>query len=297
MDYIIIGGDARMGALAKGLGRLGREARQVCAGGEGPEALPEWIREARSVVVNCPPKVKGFALTLEDVLNMAAPGATVYACGPGVAEAEDARLVDLWADEGLLRENADLTAEGAVSAAMVAGQRCMRGSRCVVIGWGRVGSALAELLVSMGAAVTVVSRTEAHRNRAIERGAEAVSPEGMASALAGAHFIFSTPPAPVLGRDALRRVDPEALILDLASPPYGVDLRAAWALGLRAWREPALPGRYCPESAGLALLNAILRCEGERQEMTRTHGFEQMPGDRAANKPALPTALCEGGEH
>ena len=251
-----------MAALAKGLCRLGCEAQQVCVGGEDSEALSVLVREARNIVVNCPPRVKGLALTLADVLGMATPGATIYTCGPRRAKEEDARLIDLWMDEGLLRENAYLTAEGAVSAAMVAGQRCMRGSQCVVIGWGRVGSALAELLVSMGAAVTVVSRTEAHRNRAIERGAEAVSPEEMASALAGTHFIFSTPPAQVLGLDALHQVNPEALVIDLASSPYGVDLSAAWDLGLRAWREPGLPGRYCPESAGLATLNSILRCEG-----------------------------------
>ena len=51
----------------------------------------------------------------------------------------------------------------------------------------------------------------------------------------------------------------KALIIDLASLPCGVDLRAAWALGLRAWREPGLPGRHCPESAAAALYRAMRR--------------------------------------
>ena len=59
--------------------------------------------------------------------------------------------------------------------------------------------------------------------------------------------------------DAVAEAKPNALIMDLASPPYGVDLHAAWNLGLRAWREPGLPGRYCPESAARALARAILR--------------------------------------
>ena len=50
-------------------------------------------------------------------------------------------------------------------------------------------------------------------------------------------------------------------MIDLASPPYGVDLRAAWRMGLRAWREPGLPGRHCPESAAEALLHAMERGE------------------------------------
>ena len=38
---------------------------------------------------------------------------------------------------------------------------------------------------------------------------------------------------------------------------YGVDVEAAHRLGLRAWREPGLPGRYCPESAALAIAAAF----------------------------------------
>jgi hypothetical protein len=51
--------------------------------------------------------------------------------------------------------------------------------------------------------------------------------------------------------------EPIPQTLDLK--PYGIDLRAAWALGIRAWREPGLPGRYCPRSAAAALYRAILR--------------------------------------
>ena len=34
-------------------------------------------------------------------------------------------------------------------------------------------------------------------------------------------------------------------------------VEAAHRLGLRAWREPGLPGRYCPESAALAIAAAF----------------------------------------
>ena len=74
--------------------------------------------------------------------------------------------------------------------------------------------------------------------------------------------MFSTPPARVLGRAELEHADRDALIVDLASPPYGVDLEAAQALNLRAWREPKLPGRYCPYSAARALMRAIFRAGG-----------------------------------
>ena len=113
--------------------------------------------------------------------------------------------------------------------------------------------------MALGMRVTVASRTPAGRNRAVERGAEAADTARIAGALSGRKLIFNTAPAMVLDGTALGQVDPDAMLIDLASPPYGIDLRAAWNRGLRAWREPGLPGRYCPQSAAEAILNAMDR--------------------------------------
>ena len=75
--------------------------------------------------------------------------ATVYACGPGHPDG-DGRVIDLWANEALIRENAALTAEGALVAAMRASDTAIRDARCLVIGWGRIGRALTERLVGLG---------------------------------------------------------------------------------------------------------------------------------------------------
>lgn len=84
--------------------------------------------------------------------------------------------------------------------------------------------------------------------------------------LPGKQIIFSTPPAMFLDRTALNCADRNAIIIDLASPPYGVDLEAAQELNLRAYREPGLPGRYCPLSAARAIYNSVLRWEGVEED-------------------------------
>ena len=122
---------------------------------------------------------------------------------------------------------------------------------------------LTELLIGMNAQVTVASRSEQGRNSAVVRGAEIVSTYELKDALCGKQVVFSTPPHPVLGERELRGAERDALIIDLASPPYGVDLEAAQSMGLRAWREPGLPGRYCPFSAAWALQRSIRRAEKE----------------------------------
>jgi len=250
MDYVIIGGDERFACLARLLRERGLE---VCAARRGaipgiPQADETMLAGAKNLVVSA---ASGMPLAGR------APGARIWFCGPGAPEAPG--IVDLWSDEALLTENAWLTAEGAVSAAMRAADRCLRGMSCAVIGWGRIGRALTEMLVALGARVTVVSRRESHRHRAIERGAEAVATDSVGEILPAAALVFNTAPAMVLGEGMLQTMNRDAMAIDLASPPYGIDLRAAWALGIRAWREPGLPGRYCPRSAAAALYRAILR--------------------------------------
>lgn len=262
MKYVIIGGDARLAWLARLLRQRGEAVRTL--GGEGAPLDADGLSNADVVVANCPPKLNQ-RLTFDELLALLPSDARLYACGPKHPDF-DRRVVNLWADETLLAENAALTAEGAVAAALRASERALRDMRCLVIGWGRVGRALTELLVGMDARVTVASRSESGRNRAKERGAEAIPTGEIGRSLSGCDLVFNTAPSLVLDAALLGRVDGDALLIDLASPPYGIDLAAAWARGLRAWREPALPGRCCPRSAAQAILNAM-----DRQERGRRH--------------------------
>ncbi len=258
MKTIIIGGDARFEYLARLLSERGESVglygREACpwANAVGMEALAH----ADNIVLNCPPKAE---VKLEAVLEMTSETAQIITCGPEHPSVDDNRLVNLWKDEALLQKNARLTAEGAVASAMRASPRALAGMDCMVIGWGRIGRSLTELLVALGAKVTVASRTASGRNRAVERGAEAADTGNIVVALPGRKLIYNTAPAMVLDAPALEYVDPDAMLIDLASPPYGIELRAAWNRGLRAWREPGLPGRYSPCSAAKAILEAIDR--------------------------------------
>ena len=57
-----------------------------------------------------------------------------------------------------------------------------------------------------------------------------------------------------------------ALILELASPPYGADMEAATRLGLNISIESGIPGRYAPLEAGAALFEAAQRYLKRQQE-------------------------------
>lgn len=261
MDYAVVGGDARFAYLTRMLCTCGHDARAVCGVRcevpGVPAAEPEELASARNVIMNWP------CPNGEEFLKMLSPGCRVFFCGPGVPKEVPERLhsIDLWKDEQLQVENAWLTAEGAICAAMNAGAASLKDCHCLVIGWGRIGKALTELLIGLHARVTVASRSERGYNAAAERGAECASTYRLGSALRGKQIVFSTPPERVLGENELKFADPDAMIIDLSSAPFGVDLDAARGLSLRAWREPKLPGRYCPFSAARALMQAVIRAE------------------------------------
>ena len=172
------------------------------------------------------------------------------------------RLRNVLLDEQFTRENAILTAEGAVHAAMTYLDTAIGGQSCLVIGYGRIGRALAGMLRGIGARVTVAARRPESRKAA---GENSVSLNGMIEALPHIGILFNTVPAPVLPASALGLLPHGALLLELASPPYGFDLNAARKMGLNAHLESGLPGRYCPRSAAEALLRFMER-EDEHDE-------------------------------
>ena len=268
MRYAVIGGDIRFAHLARMLSEAGRDARGVLQEKAGVESIPlSELRKCSAVISNWPmhwPLAEKGADEGE-IFEYLQPGTTLLLCGPKFpAERRwDLQYVNLWADERLLQENAWLTAEGAVASAVSRNGFPIMGSKCAVIGYGRIGRALTEILMNLGGGVTVFSQTAAKRRLAMECGADAVDLIEAADCMHQFDFIFSTPPAIVLGREVLEKVHKDALILDLASPPYGVDMDAAREIGLKAIREPGLPGRYCPLSAARAIYGAVLRWEEE----------------------------------
>ena len=266
MRYAVIGGDMRFAHLTSMLNEGGREAAgflQERAGG-AERALKE-LGKYSCVISNWPMRWPLSRVETDEgeILRNIAPGSALLLCGPRFPRERrwDLQYVNLWEDEALLQENAYLTAEAAVAMAMCHTRLQVAELPCAVVGYGRIGRALTEILLNLGAWVLVVSSREGKRRMARESGAEAAALEDAARAVPGRKLIFSTPPALVMDEGVLAHVDADAAIVDLASPPYGVDLEAARRRELRAWREPSLPGRYCPLSAARAIYSAVLRWE------------------------------------
>ena len=65
-------------------------------------------------------------------------------------------------------------------------------------------------------------------------------------------------------------LDEVARVIDLMSAPYGVDLDAARRMGMRAWREPGLPGEILSAKRGRC--EKCTTCDAKRFCWTFVYG-------------------------
>lgn len=165
---------------------------------------------------------------------------------------------DYYQREDFLIPNALLTAEGAVSIALKEYGKSIFSSRCLVVGFGRIGKILAKLLKNMGAKVTVSARSIKDVSLAKISGFETTNVSKI-SEKADFDLIFNTVPAPVLNEDVLGYLISARMIIDLASAPGGTDKLAAEELGIKLISALGIPGKCFPEAAGEIIADVIYK--------------------------------------
>ena len=254
----VIGGDPRQAALAGLLADDGHGVHTFALErGEGVacEKTLEGARLADCVILplpaadgegrlNAPLSAAAFPLGEIVDAGMVGPRLRELAEGRGLV------LRDYFAREELAVLNAVPTAEGAIQIAMEELPVTLHDARALVVGFGRLGRALAPRLRALGARTWVAARSYPQRAMAQGMGLEAEGLERLGEWLCSFDLVVNTVPAPVLGVEELAAMKEGALVIDLASRPGGVDMASAAALGVRAIWALSLPGKVAPVTSG-----------------------------------------------
>ena len=152
-----------------------------------------------------------------------------------------------------------ITAENAVQVAMGNLSRTLFDTEILIIGYGKIGAQLARILRGMGCRVSVSARKPQALDHIEMTGMRALETGSLGAGLYDFGLIFNTVPAMVLPHERLRHINPDALIVDLASKPGGVDFYSAARLGLNVVHALGLPGKLSPVSAARAIEKEVFR--------------------------------------
>ncbi len=164
---------------------------------------------------------------------------------------------DYMKNESYVLKNAFLTAEGAVSYLELNTPYSLINSDILIIGYGRIGTALHKLLSAYGAIITVCSRSKSSEALARFNGARHIGFDELKKS-SSFDVIINTVPHPVLNETELKVLKQSCIILDLASFPGGVDNHVAKSLGLTVLNGRGMPSKFTVQTAGELIGEAII---------------------------------------
>ncbi len=246
---------------------LGKEERQkylfqmLCGKGQTVTYCDSWLDGYYDAILLPVAQTAAYLKKAEGQLQA---GEYVFGCNfpPEIVERKRKQgvfFIDYMKEEGAAYINAVATAEGAIAQALLSGKEVLFGKQMLVMGYGRCGQILSHRLKAMGGEVTVCEKDEEKLAMAYANGLKVLGAQEKPSAefWAGFLYIFNTAPKLVLTAERLARVRRDAVIIDIASKPGGVDYAYCERNNLHATLCGGLPAKYAPKSAAELLLSVI----------------------------------------
>ncbi|MBO5504861.1 MAG: dipicolinate synthase subunit DpsA [Clostridia bacterium] len=164
--------------------------------------------------------------------------------------AQENQVIDYLEREEFAVLNAIPTAEGAIKIAIDETSGTLNNANCLVLGYGRIGRVLTGILQGFGAKTTVFARKPKDFAYLKALGVNFGGYKELKDKAKDADIIFNTVPQKVIDYEVLNNLDKDALVIDLASKPGGVDFDSAKILGKKVIWALSLPGKIAPKTAG-----------------------------------------------
>lgn len=246
---------------------LGKEERQkylfqmLCSKGQTVTYCDSWLDGCYDAILLPVAQTAAYLKRINDRLQA---GEYVFGCNFPAEIVEHKRkqgvfFVDYMKEEGAAYINAVATAEGAVAEALLSGKEVLFGKEILVMGYGRCGQILAGRLQALGGKVTVCDKREEKLAMACAYGFQAVQAGAKLPSEFWSRFlyIFNTVPELVFDAERLAHIRHDAVMIDIASKPGGIDYAYCEKNNLNAKLCGGLPAKYAPKSAAELLLAVI----------------------------------------
>ena len=278
MNIIIIGGDSRIAYLASYLVKgkhniyaYGLEKCDLLKEINHVDKVEETLQKADLVITSIPLSKDGKyvnaiytdkQISVQYIFNQiknkkVITGNITEEVRELIKPENNIEIIDVMKLEELTVLNAIPTAEGAIQIAMEKSLITLHNSKCLVLGFGRIGKILSKMLLGIGADVYCEARKQPDIAWIESYGYKAIHLNHLNESLSNFDFIFNTIPHVVLDKQNLNLVKKECLLIDLASKPGGIDFEEANKIGLNNEWALALPGKVAPKTAAKYIYDVI----------------------------------------
>ena len=173
-------------------------------------------------------------------------------------ESRDCPYCDYFLLDELAIYNAVPTAEGVVQVLIEELPITIHGMKCGILGYGRVGKVLANTLSSLGAKVTVFARKQSAFAEIYASSMEYKHFDVLSTESNDFDVVINTVPVKVLGDAQLSKLNPDCILVEVASAPFGIDFQSAKEKAFKVIKAGSLPGKVAPKTAGEIIGRSIL---------------------------------------
>ncbi len=281
-EYGVAGGDIRQKYLAEYLVLAGYSV--FCYGVESElctktDNIEEMVTNVKNLILPVPLTKDGKNLhavnvykktNIKHMIDVIPDNTTVFAgcVKAGVREMfnkRNIRLYDYLDDWRVLYMNSVATAEGTIAQMICYSKEMLEDKNVLVLGYGNCGVPIASKLIAMGTNVTVCVRDDMKRKKIQAEGIRCIKFDDMSNEIKKYEYIVNTVPAMVIDRNLLLEVNENVLIIDIASAPGGVNIKAAEKMGINCIHSLGIPGKYCPAAMAEAYGEYILRVSAKHE--------------------------------
>lgn len=279
MNFLIIGGDDRLVELANIFSEKGYNAytygmeKAVGCQAKNFTSLDEAVSECNVIIGPIPfskelNKVNSLytqeAIEIDSLFSKIKPEKKLFFGALNknsreLAEQYNIKYNDYYYEESYQILNAIPTAEGAIALMVSETEKTVFGQKVLILGYGRIGKLLSEYTKALGAEVYVEARKDADLTWIKAKGMNAIHLNHLDDYIGDMDIIVNTIPALIIDSNKLELISQEALILDLASLPGGVDFASAKQRGVKAIHALGIPGKIAAKSAAEYIYDIVIK--------------------------------------
>ena len=274
--FLVVGGDLRNVELAKLLKEDGKTVYTYGMNINSSEPLEKILEDVEAVIGPIPFSRDGLTVNstfaksqilikdlLEKIKGKILIAGNVSEDIIKMAQKYNIKVIDVMKNEKLAILNTIATAEGTIELMIANTNTIIFDSNVLILGFGRVAKTLANRLKGLVKSVTCASRENGELTWIEVYGFKKIDlnilnqSQDLLKILSNFDVIINTIPSMILDAKKLQYIKKDALLIDLASNPGGIDNEVAKKQGLKLIHALGLPGKVAPVSSAKFIKDII----------------------------------------